>query len=204
MIDTLKLISFGVHPTQAKCFAPLFDPMFYEFSIDDPKHQAALIAQAMHESSFFVRLEESTYYSKPQIMRNAYKRLQQVPDAVLLPMCRKPEAFGNYVYANMLGNGSVASGDGYRFRGRGLFQLTGRASYSNAGRELGMPYETQPQLVAQPADAVRTAGWFWRRNNLGTLLDAFGIDAVSKRINGGPNGMAERFALYAHVGENFA
>jgi len=110
------------------------------------------------------------------------KQVTSLADAATL--CRNPQALANRVYANRLGNGDESSGDGWKYRGRGLFQLTGRAEYMAAGDALGQDYKAQPDLVAQPEDAAMTAGWYWASANLNDLADSAQIDAITRRING--------------------
>ena len=197
MIDVAKLIACGVSPTRAKEFAPHLEAACQRFEIKTGTQISAFIAQAMHESSGFSRLEESTYYSTPERIQMAFKRLSTMDRGVLARnYCRNPQALANLAYANINGNGDEASGDGWRYRGRGLFQLTGRANYMAAGDAAGRDYKHQPELVAQPQDAAMTAGWFWSMMRLNNTLMLGGIDAVSKRINGGVNGLDERRRLY--------
>lgn len=203
MITTQSLIAAGVQPTQAKQFAPHIEAACQRFEIKTLSQRAAFIAQAMHESSNFTRLEESTYYSTPERIHATFARLRTVPLATLgAKYIKNPQALANLAYANINGNGDESSGDGWRYRGRGLFQLTGRANYMAAGDAAGRPYKEQPELVAQPLDAAMTAGWFWSTSRLNSILDRGGVDQVSKRVNGGFNGMIERRELYRRVLES--
>ena len=197
MIEIIDLIACGVAPTQAKRVAAPINQACERFRISLLSHRAAFIAQAMHESSDFAKLEESTYYSKPENIHRAFKRLRTIPLGQLAAgYIKKPQALANLAYANVNGNGDESSGDGWRYRGRGLFQLTGRANYMAAGAALGRDYKEHPELVVQPLDAAMTAGWFWATSRLSTVFDAGGIDAVSRRVNGGENGLEERRELY--------
>jgi putative chitinase len=178
-----ELIAAGVTPSLARVFADPIRQTFDRFGIDNAPRRAAFVAQAIHESAGFARLEESLYYRKPERIRDIWPR--RVPDlAGAARLTRNPKALANRVYADRLGNGSEASGDGWRYRGRGLFQLTGRANYAEAAAALGRPYVAQPELVALPLDAALTAGWYWQRNDLNDLADGSQIDAITKRING--------------------
>ncbi|NHZ41815.1 MULTISPECIES: glycoside hydrolase family 19 protein [Massilia] len=95
--------------------------------------------------------------------------------------------------------GNVVAGDGVRFRGRGLIQLTGRSNYSACGKALGMDLIAHPELLEQPANACRSAGWFWHANGLNALADAREFVKLTRRINGGANGLVERLALTARA-----
>ena len=183
MID--RLIAAGVHPTQAKAFAdPLRAAMMLN-AIDTDARQAAFIAQCMVESANFTKLEENLRYTTPERIRAVWpSRFANVEEA--RPYARNPEKLANKVYSGRNGNGNEASGDGWAFRGRGLFQLTGRANYRAAseGCGLGSVYLYRPELVALPSDACLTAAWYWRVNGGNQAIDAGMFDATTKIING--------------------
>jgi len=92
--------------------------------------------------------------------------------------------------------GNTQRGDGVRFRGRGLLQVTGRTNYAACGKALGLDLLAQPDLIEQTVNACRSAGWFWQTRGLNALADAGDQERVTRRINGGVNGLAERLALY--------
>lgn len=113
----------------------------------------------------------------------------------------KPERLGNAVYGGRMGNGPEDSGDGFRYRGRGLIQLTGRNNYRAAGEGLGLPFETKPELLEQPEQAAQSAAWWWAQHGLNELADAGRIQDIGSIINTGqpgrvPNGAPDRKALY--------
>jgi putative chitinase len=178
-----ELIAAGIPPTQARIFAEPIARAFERFAIDSRPRRAAFVAQAAHESANFTRLEESLFYRTPERIRAMWpNRVPSLAEAAKL--CRNPRALANRVYANRLGNGDEASGEGWKYRGRGLFQLTGRANYMAAGDALGQPYKAQPEMVAQPEHAALTAGWYWSASGLNELADGAQIDAITRRING--------------------
>lgn len=107
-------------------------------------------------------------------------------------------------YEGRVDLGNTEPGDGIRFKGRGLIQVTGRANYRACGQMLGLPLEEQPELLEQVGPACRSAGWFWRAKNLNALADAGDIKAVTRRINGGLNGFAERLAAFERANEVLA
>jgi putative chitinase len=185
-IDARALIVCGIHPTQAKQFA---EPVFLactRFAINTPARVAAFVAQASHESAGFTRLEENLNYRTPEILDSRFSAVRGLADAAAL-IARGPEAIANRVYANREGNGDEASGDGWRYRGRGLFQLTGRAKYRRAGQDLDKVYEGFPELVQLPLDAAMTAAWFWTTRIPGgfnVLADTSQIDRITELING--------------------
>lgn len=194
-----QLIACGVTPTAAKVFAEPLSLAFQMVDIITPRRQAAFLAQAMHESARFSVLEENLYYSTPERIRAVFPSRVPSLDAAR-PLVRKPQFLANRVYAGRLGNGDEFSGDGWRFRGRGIFQLTGRENYEAAARALDFPYPAQPDLVAQPTHAALTAGWFWDRGRLNGLADAGDIDAITRDINGPAMlGRRERAQAYAEA-----
>lgn len=178
-----ELIACGIAPTQARAFEEPLTAAFKSFDINTLSRKAAFIAQASHESRGFARLEEDLWYTSPQRIRELWPaRVSTFAEAA--DLLRRPQALANRVYSNRLGNGDEASGDGWFYRGRGLFQLTGRANYVAAGEGLGVDYKVEPGLVAQPADAAFTAAWYWAVRGLNALADNGDIDAITRRING--------------------
>jgi len=184
MTPTLaQLIASGIGPTQARRFQPVLGPALARFAITTPRRIAAFLAQAHVESGGFSSLEENLYYTSPARIAAVWP--SRFPSAeAAAPFARAPERLANRVYANRLGNGPEDSGDGWRFRGRGLKQLTGRANYAEAARALGRPYVAEPGLVAEPADAALTAAWFFARESCNALADAGDWDAITRRVNG--------------------
>ena len=128
-------------------------------------------------------MEENLYYTTPEHIRQVFpSRVTSMQQASLLT--RRPQDLANCVYAGRNGNGDQMSGDGYRFRGRGLLQLTGRTNYAAAAEGTGRPYTVQPELVALPPDACLSAAWYWAWNGLNLLADASNTDAISRAVNG--------------------
>lgn len=191
-----QLIRAGIHPTQAKAFAEPLRAAMAMHDISTAQRQAGFIAQAAYESANFSRLEENLYYTTEKAARAAFgARVVPHLDRIL----RNPQAMANFVYAGRNGNGDEASGDGWRYRGRGIFQLTGRANYraASAGLGLGMAYVHAPERVAEPSDAALTAAWFWRSNDCNQLVESGNFDMTTRVING-PAMLhkAERRALF--------
>lgn len=191
-ITIAQLIGAGIAPTQAKAFAAPLTAACALHDITTPVRIAAFVAQVAHESMNFTALEESLYYRTPERIRAMWPtRVASLQQSATL--VRNPQALANRVYANRLGNGDTASGDGWRYRGRGLIQLTGRANYAAAEQATGRPYTADPDLVAQPADACLTAAWFWSANGCNALADGSQIDAITRVINGpGMVGLIDR------------
>lgn len=183
MLTLPKLISAGIAPTQARQFLEPLSAACARFSINTPARLGGFIAQCRVESAGFTQLEESLFYRDPaRIQRIWPTRVTTLQAAQGLT--KNPQGLANVVYANRLGNGDAATGDGWRYRGRGLKQLTGKTNYSNAANELGRPYVTKPDLVAQPEDACMTAAWFWHVNKLNILADSSQWDAITREVNG--------------------
>lgn len=182
--------------------APLNEAMD-RFEINTPARMAAFLAQIAHESAQTTRLTEGLYYSRPERLCAVWpKRFATTTDA--LPYIKNPEKLANFVYANRGGNGGVASGDGWRYRGRGLFQLTFKDNYRLAGLALNLPLVEEPDLAIEPEIAALTAANYWQRLGLNALADhqpgdddAQDFVQISVRINGGRVGLAERKRYWA-------
>ena len=128
-------------------------------------------------------LEESLFYRQPERIRQVFS--SRVPSLQLAAqLVRNPQGLANLVYANRLGNGDVPTGDGWRYRGRGLKQLTGRANYTDAAIALNRPYVERPDLVALPEDACLTAAWYWHTAKCNMLADSAQWDAITRAVNG--------------------
>jgi putative chitinase len=156
---------------------------------------AHFLAQCHHESGGFLRTSEGLSYSAERLMQVWPKRFPDKETAKKYE--HDPMKLGNYVYANRLGNGNEASGDGYRFRGRGYIQITGRSNYYELGRHLGIDLNINANLVATTY-ALISAGWFWHGKELNELADQDNCTQITHLINGGYNGLHEREALVHH------
>jgi len=167
---------------------------FERFDIMNPLRQAAFIAQCGHECGNFKVLEENLQYRAETLMRLWPKRFPTLEFAKQYE--KNPKKIANMVYANRMGNRDEASGDGYRFRGRGCIQLTGHANYYHAGKALGEDFVMQPELVATPMYAALSAGFFWSTQKLNVLADNRDIKMMTKKVNGGFIGLADREKHY--------
>ncbi len=183
MITVSNLVAAGIAPTQARAFLPFLSAACARFQINTPARIAGFVAQCRVESAGFTTLEEGLYYRDPaRIMKIWPTRVTSIQQAQSLT--RNPQGLANVVYADRLGNGDTASGDGWRFRGRGLKQLTGKNNYIDAASELDRPYVTNPDLVATPKDACMTAAWFWHCIKGNVLADSAQWDAITRAVNG--------------------
>ena len=162
---------------------------FARFNINSVRQQAAFIGQCGHECGNFRILEENLNYKAEALTKLWPKRF----DASKAQVCaRNPKLIANTVYSSRMGNRDEASGDGFRFRGRGCIQLTGHANYYHAGQALGVDFVMQPDLVATPKYAALTAGWFWDTHGCNKLAEMGDWVALTKRINGGTIGYDDR------------
>lgn len=180
-------------------FVPALNKAFAKFQINTEYRVAAFIAQAAHESGEMKLLAENLNYSA-KALRTVFGKYFP-SDALANAYARKPEAIANKVYANRMGNGPETSGDGYRYRGRGLIQLTGKNNYTAFAKAMGMALAEVVPYLETTEGAVMSAGWFWSANNLNALADAgpSGFKQVTQRINGGQNGAPHRELLYGRA-----
>lgn len=163
------------------------------FEINTPERVAGFISQCAHESGMFKFVEENLNYSDKALL-GVFGKYFNAETAQAY--ARKPESIANRVYANRMGNGDEASGDGFKYRGRGLIQLTGAENYKRFGNAVGQDFLSNPELVATPEFAALSAGWFWSANGLNKLADAKDVLGMTKRINGGTIGLDHRTELY--------
>lgn len=169
------------------------DPLnetFERFGIVTHNQQAMFIGQASHESGNFKLLEENLNYKAATLMRIWPKRFPTLEKAN--EYSGNPRKIANSVYSSRMGNRDENSGDGWRFRGRGIFQLTGHSNVFHAGKALGVDFVKDPDLIASPKYAALTAGWFWSTHNLNSPADALDYTKVTKIINGGTIGLDDR------------
>lgn len=185
---------------RAKYAAPLERAML-RFSINTPLRAAAFLAQVGHESGQLRYVEENLNYSATGLLTTFGKYFKMSADAA--SYARNPEKIANRVYANRLANDDEASGDGWRYRGRGLIQLTGKVNYAAAGLGLGVDLTKDPNKLLTPEYATLSASWFWHSKGLNAIADKLGgkddikmFGTISVVINGGTNGKADREALY--------
>lgn len=162
-----------------------------KFSINTPERQAAFLSQLGHETAGLSLIEENLNYSTDGLLRVFSKYFPSRSAAE--QYSRKPEKIANLVYSGRMGNGDEASGDGYRYRGRGPIQLTGKTNYREAGRALGYDLVSNPDMASSPEVGSLVAAWFWSRSNLNKYADRKDNVTISKIINtGSPDTPASR------------
>ncbi len=169
------------------------DPLnetFQRFGINTVRQQACFIGQCSHECGNFRVLEENLNYKAETLMRLWPKRFPTL--GLAQQYAKQPKLIANKVYSNRMGNRDEASGDGYRFRGRGCIQTTGSTNYFHAGKALGVDFIMNPELVATPKYAALTAGFFWSTHGLNELAENLDYERMTKKINGGLIGLEDR------------
>ncbi len=184
-----------------------------KFEITTPQRIAGFLAQTAHESGGYVFLVENLNYSAETmavVWPNRFAELgadkkpikengKNKTNKFALALHRKPELIANVVYSNRMGNGAVESGEGWKFRGRGLKQLTGKDNYARCGQGIGVDLLSDPDLLQQPKYAALSAGWFWQTNKCHDFADKGDFEGLTKRINGGLIGLADRKSRYERV-----
>jgi len=170
---------------------------FARFDISTPIRQASFIGQCGHECGGFKTLEENLNYRAETLTKLWKSRFPTIE--VANQYARNPKKIANKVYSSRMGNRDEASGDGFRFRGRGCIQLTGHANYFHAGKACGEDFVMNPDLVATPKYAAMTAGWFWDTHKLNKYADLQDFLMMTKKINGGTIGLDDRIRHINHA-----
>lgn len=186
MVTADQLRKLKINPA----LADVFNETFARWNISTPIQQAAFIGQCGHESGNFTKLEEGVSYSAERLMKIWPKRFPTMESAQ--PYARNGRALANKVYGGRMGNREEKSDDGYRFRGSGWLQLTGHDNFYHAGKGCGVDFVMQPDLVRTPQYAAMTAGWFWATHKCNELAEARDWKKLTKVINGGDIGLADR------------
>ena len=185
-----------------------------EFEINTPQRIASFLAQTAHESGGYTMLSENLNYRAATLAAcwpNRFAELGPdkkpkrnekgalIPTKVAESIAGKPELIANMVYSSRMGNGPAESGEGWKYRGRGLKQLTGKDNVTRCSRDLGVDFVSNPDLLLEPIYAARSAGWFWKTNSLSTFADAGDIKGMTKKINGGFIGLEDRQRRYEKI-----
>ena len=172
------------------------DPLNKAFDVYDINTQervSMFLAQVGHESGGLVHTSENLNYKAERLAVIFPKYFRNVDPN---DYARNPEKIANRVYSSRMGNGDEASGDGYKFRGRGLIQLTGRSNYQSFADDIEMDIDDAVEYLGTPEGAAMSAAWFWNKNGLNRFADTGDVVTTTKRINGGTNGLADRTELY--------
>ena len=207
------LTAAGVSKELAERWLPHVQAAFDRFNINTERQVAAWIAQCAHESAGFKMLTENLNYSADTMAvvwpsrfavlgpdkKPVKVKGKNQPNKFALALHRKPEMIANTVYANRMANGNIESGDGWRYRGRGLKQLTGKDNYTRCAQALGLDLVANPDLLLTPEGASLSAAWFWSVNKCGPIADSGDFVALTKKINGGTIGLEDRQKRYKAV-----
>jgi putative chitinase len=191
---TLDLLTHMCPQTKSSILEGYIEPLntvaeYYDMNVN-PTRLAGFLAQTAHESGGFTAIKENLNYSAKGLRGTFGKYFPN--DEIANQYAKKPERIANRVYANRMSNGDEASGDGYRFCGRGLIQLTGRANYTKFAQDLSMSLEDTIAYLETPNGATASAGWFWDNNKLNQYCDSGDFVTLTKRINGGTIGLEDR------------
>jgi len=168
-----------------------------DYDINTPERVAAFLAQTAHESGGYKALKENLNY-KAETLCKVWPRLFPNMD-IANQYAHKPEAIANRAYGGRMGNGPEASGDGFKFCGRGLIQLTGKDNYTKFAESIETPVEELPEFLGTFEGAIQSACWFWETNNLNQFADSGDVLTMTKRINGGTLGLQDRQQHYTHA-----
>ena len=195
----------GITQQRAQQWLEPLNAAMAEFFINTPLRQAGFIAQLGHESLRFTRVVESLYYRDAarlaMIFRSDYdlnknRKIEPSELALAQQFVGRPEATANFVYANQGGNGSESTGDGWRYRGRGLIQVTLKNNYRACGQALGLDLLNNPDLLLDPVNAARSAAWYWYQHGCNAPADAANVVEVTRKINPALVGLNDRAMLF--------
>ena len=175
---------------------PVVAAQLEHFEINTVQRAAAFLAQCAHESANFTALKENLNYTAASLSRVWPSRF---PPAIAEQYAHNQEMIANRAYCDRMGNGPEESGDGWRYAGKGLIQLTGKDNYTRFAESIETPVEQLPEYLGTFEGAVQSACWFWEVNTLNQWADAGDILTLTKRINGGTIGLEERTRHYQHA-----
>lgn len=209
MIPTIEHLKAAKVKNPEKWIDALVDTC-RDFEINTPERIASFLAQTSHESGGYTMLSENLNYrattlaacwpNRFAVLGADKKPIKEngklVPTKLAESIAGKPELIANLVYSSRMGNGPAESGEGWKYRGRGLKQLTGKDNYTRCGQALGVDLVSNPDLLLEPMYAAKSAGWFWKTNKLAEFADKEDIKGMTKKINGGLIGYEARQALY--------
>lgn len=184
-------------PTGRKDLVPFLNSFMDIGNINTELRASHFLAQCAQESGGFRVVTENLNYSKEGLLKIFKKYFPTIEEAA--KYAKKPEAIANKVYANRMSNGNTASGDGFRFRGRGLIQLTGRANYTAYAADRKITIVEAVDFCTRGGGIVDSAVWFWTKNNCNAIADKNDVTLLTKRINGGHHGLEGRKAYFESI-----
>ena len=192
--EQLLAINSNKNPEMCKYYIDALNKILPEYKINTKLRLCHFLAQILHESGNLKYKSENLNYSA-KALRSVFPKYFKT-DEIANQYARKPEKIANRVYANRMGNGDEASGDGWLRRGRGLIQLTGTDNYKACTKALNVDLMKNPDLIISNAEiCIKTACWFWNSKKLNELADKDDIKSITKRINGGYNGLDDRNSI---------
>ena len=201
MITAEQFAQIFPHNRDPQGWVDSMNQVFPKYGIDQPHRIAAFLAQCGHESAGWSVFEENLNYSAEGLCKIFGSHFHGIEDAN--NYARQPELIANRIYANRMGNGPEESGDGFRYCGRGLIQLTGKDNYTWFAASLHISPDEASEYLQTFEGAAQSACWFWETNNLNQWADKGDVVTVTKKINGGTIGLADRQEHYAAALEVF-
>ena len=202
--DQLKTLAPYLDPAKCAILAEAITEALPEGNINTPRRLAHFMAQCAHETWGFKHLVESLFYTDAVHLLHTFPgHIVSLSDAKDL-IQKGPEAIGNRIYANVLGNGDEDSGDGWRYRGRGFIQLTGKYNYKTVGRQTGAPLDRKPEILEDPKQAAISAAKFWDFHACNEHADSDDITSITHRINPSLDGFDDRRNWYMKTSKIWA
>jgi putative chitinase len=192
MIKVENLTEIGVRQSDANAYIAAINDTLAKYQINTTLRISHFLSQVLHETGMLRTMRENLNYSAEGLLRIFPTRFNA---ATAKEYERKPINIANKVYANRYGNGDEKSGDGFKFSGKGAIQITFKSNYESISKDTGIDYVNNPKLLEKAPDCITSAGWFWNKNKCNALADKDDIIAVTKKINGGTNGLAHRTEL---------
>ena len=178
-------------------FVSILNKILPEYDINTKERIVGFLAQTGHESGGYTKFVENLNYGAEGLCSTWPKRFPTLASAK--PYARTPEKIGNKVYCDRMGNGPEASGDGWKYRGRGLIALTGKSMYQNFANYINKPLSECVEYCSSLEGSIESACWFWKENNLNRFCDKSDLKGLCKAINGGLIGFSERQKLYVEI-----
>jgi putative chitinase len=191
-----QLAACGTTDEIAQAWADPLTNAMTQFGIDTPLRQASFLAQVLHESEMLRVTQENLDYSAESLLRLFHAHFDE---ASASEYARHPERIANHIYANRMGNGDEASGDGWKNRGHGPIQITGADNMALLTIALNLDITSNPDLLLDPVNGAASAGWFWSQRNLNDLADNGKQREIRRRVNGGEIGLDECVELYKRI-----
>lgn len=196
MVPLNALLVMGVTPVAARSVLLALNVACDKFEINTKERICGFIAQCAHESRKFTTFREDMFYRDAQRIADIFSGTFNHDAKAAAPYVGQPQKLANKVYANKHGNGDEASGDGWKYRGRGPIQITFQVNYQGAEQACDRPYASQPDLLLAPDDGCLASAWYWKSRGCNELMDSNDFASTTRKINAAMAGAKERQALY--------